>query len=77
MAKRVYNEVITQDNIQDYGERLSICAVRGLARIMGKYEIHKLYASLIKDIKNKDEREKTNIITVLKLWNIKNRLRKI
>ncbi len=55
MAKRVYNEVITKDNIQDYAERLSICALRGLARIMGKYEIHKLYASLIKDIKNKDE----------------------
>ncbi len=55
MAKRVYNEVITKDNIQDYGEKLSICALRGLARIMGKYEIHKLYASLIKDIKNKDE----------------------
>ncbi len=55
MAKRVYNEVITKDNIQDYGERIAICAVRGLARIMGKYEIHKLYASLIKDIKHKDE----------------------
>ncbi len=55
MAKKVYNEIITKDNIQDYGERMSICALRGLARIMGKYEIHKLYASLIKDIKHKDE----------------------
>ncbi len=55
MAKRVYNEVITENNIQDYGECIAICALRGLARIMGKYEIHRLYASLIKDIKNKDE----------------------
>ncbi len=55
MNTKSYNEVITKDNIQDYGERLSICALRGLARIMGKYEIHKLYASLIKDIKHKDE----------------------
>ncbi len=55
MNTKSYNEVITENNIQDYGERLSICALRGLARIMGKYEIHRLYASLIKDLTHKDE----------------------
>ncbi len=55
MNTKSYNEVITENNIQDYGECIAICALRGLARIMGIYEIHKLYASLIKDIKHKDE----------------------
>ncbi len=50
MSKIIYNDIITKDNIQDYAERMAVCATRGLARIMGKYQIHKLYASLIKDI---------------------------
>ena len=52
---RIYNDIITKDNIQDYAERMAVCATRGLARIMGKYQIHKLHASLIKDLKHKND----------------------
>lgn len=55
MSKFIYTDIITQDNIQDYTERMAVCATRGLARIMGKYQVHKLYASLIKDIKHKND----------------------
>lgn len=55
MTKFIYNDIITKDNIQDYAECMAVCATRGLARIMGKYQIHKLYASLIKDIKHKND----------------------
>lgn len=48
------NEMITMDNIQKIGKKMAICAVRGFARISGDNRLHKLRASMIRDIHNKD-----------------------
>lgn len=48
-------EYITKENIVDTAECLAVCATRGLARIMGMYEVHKLYASLVRDIHRKND----------------------
>lgn len=52
-AKRE-TEILTVDNVQFIGERIATCAVRGYARLSGNDKMHKLYASLCRDIDYKD-----------------------